>query len=93
MLKAPTLDSLIVTDAELHGGRPTIAGTGITVRAVAGLYKLGLTAEDISGELPLGLAQDYAALAYYHLHREQIEADIRADSEASLMEQLGTLLE
>lgn len=92
MLEAPTLDSLIVKNPELHSGRPTVAGTGITVRTVAGLYKLGLSAEDISGELPLSLAQVYAALAYYHLHTEEIEADIRADSEASLMEQYGSLL-
>lgn len=92
MLEAQTLDKLILKDPKIHSGRPTIAGTGITVRTVAGLYKLGLSAEDISGELPLALAQVYAALAYYHLHTEEIETDIRADSEATLMEQYGPLL-
>lgn len=92
MLAAPTLDSLITQDTALRGVRPVIAGTGITVRTVAGLYKLGLSAEDISGELPLNLAQVYAALAYYHLHTAEIEQDIQSDSEATLMEQYGSLL-
>jgi hypothetical protein len=48
------------------------------------MYKQGLTPEDISGELPLNLAQVYAALAYYHLHTEEIETDILADSEDQL---------
>lgn len=92
MLEAPTLDSLIVKQQELHSGRPTVAGTGITVRAIAGLYKLGLSPEDITGELPLNLAQVYAALTYYHLHTAEIEADIQADSEATLMEKYGSQL-
>jgi len=75
----------IAVDPRLRGGRPIIAGTGTTVRTVAGLYKLGLTAEEIAGELPLTLAQVYAALAYYHLHVDEIEADIQADAESVLM--------
>ena len=62
------LDKMIVKESALRGGRPIIAGTGTTVRTIAELYKLGLAAEDIAGELPLGLAQIYAALAYYHLN-------------------------
>jgi uncharacterized protein (DUF433 family) len=56
---------------------------------VASLYKLGSSAEDITGELPLTLAQVYAALAYYHLHTDEIEADIQADAEESLLKQAG----
>jgi uncharacterized protein (DUF433 family) len=93
MIEAPTLDSLIVKQQQLHSGRPTVAGTGITVRTIAGLYKLGLSPEDISGELPLTLAQVYAALTYYHLHTEEIEADIQADSETTLMEKYGSQLD
>jgi uncharacterized protein (DUF433 family) len=87
MLAIQTIAGLIVKDPKLRGGRPIISGTGITVRAIAGLYKLGLSAEDITGELPLTLAQVYAALTYYHLHTEEIEADTRADAESVLMEQ------
>lgn len=85
MAVAPTIDSLIEKNPELRGGRPVIAGTATTVRAIAGLYKLGLDAEEIATQLPhLELAQIYAALTYYHLNVSEIEADIEADSEENL---------
>ena len=85
MALAPTIDGLIEKNPKLRGGRPIIAGTGTTVRAIAGLYKLGLVAEEIATQLPhLNLAQVYAALTYYHLHVDEIEADIKADSEENL---------
>ena len=83
------LDGLIVKDESMHSGRPVIAGTGNTVRAIAILYKQGSTPEEITTQLPLSLAQVYAALTYYHLHTEEIEADILADSEEALIEQYG----
>ena len=80
-----TIDSLIEKNPKLRSGRPIIAGTGTTVRAIAGLYKLGLVAEEIATQLShLELAQIYAALTYYHLHVDEIEADIEADSEENL---------
>ncbi|MEI2613195.1 MAG: DUF433 domain-containing protein [Candidatus Promineifilaceae bacterium] len=84
-----TIDQLITRNPQLRGGRPLIAGTGTAVRTIAELYKLGYSAEDIAGELPLTLAQIYAALTYYHLYTEEIEADIRADSEAVLKAQFS----
>ena len=85
MAVAPTIDALIEKNPKLRGGRPIIAGTGTTVRAITGLYKLGLVAEEIATQLPhLRLAQIYAALTYYHLHVDEIEADIEADSEENL---------
>ena len=90
MLATNTLDGLILTDPEIHGGRPVIAGTGITVRAIAIMYKQGFSPEEITGELPLSLAQVYAALTYYHLHTGEIEADIRADSEEALIKKLDS---
>lgn len=80
MVAAKTLDGLIVKNPEIHNGRPVIAGTGTTVRAIAIMVK-----QEITGELPVTLAQVYAALTYYHLHTEEIEADIRADSENALI--------
>ncbi len=56
------------------------------------MYKQGLTPEEITGELPLSLAQVYAALAFYHLHTEEIEADIVADSEEALKAEYGDKL-
>lgn len=85
MTLTPTIDTLIEKNPKLRGGRPILAGTGTTVRTVAGLYKLGLAAEEIATQLPhLSLAQIYAALTYYHLHVDEIEADIEADSEENL---------
>jgi uncharacterized protein (DUF433 family) len=86
MIKAQTLDGLIIKDPQLHNGRPVVAGTGNTVRVIVILYKQGYSPEEISGELPLGLAQVHAALTYYDLHTEEIEADIMADSEANLIQ-------
>ena len=85
MSLAITMDALIETRPHLRGGRPIIAGTGTTVRAIAGLYKLGLLAEEMLTQLPhLNLVQIYAALTYYHLHVDEIETDIEADSEENL---------
>jgi uncharacterized protein (DUF433 family) len=39
MLAAETLDGLIVKNPEIHNGRPVIAGTGTTVRAIAIMVK------------------------------------------------------
>jgi uncharacterized protein (DUF433 family) len=85
MTIAATLDSLIEKNPNLRGGRPIIAGTGTTVRSIVGLYKLGLVAEEIATQLPhLELAQIYAALTYYHVNADEVEADIEADSEENL---------
>lgn len=89
MSATKTLDGLIIKDPKLRGGRPMIAGTGVTVRTVVGHYKLGLTPEETADEMGLGLALVYAALAYYHLHQDEIEADILANSEESVMQEFG----
>lgn len=82
------LEGAIIKDPTLRGGRPIIAGTGTTVRTIAALYKLGLSAEEIMDELPLTLGQVYAALTYYQLNSAEIEADIQADSEEALMQEV-----
>ncbi len=79
---AVDIGTLITRDPNIRGGRPIIAGTGITVRRIVGWYKLGMDADEIARQFPhLSLAQIYAALAYYHANREEIEADI-AEEEA-----------
>ena len=89
MTTATWLDGLIIQSAELHSGHPVVDGTGVTVRAIAVMYKQGMTPEDIIAELPTNLAQTYAALTYYHLHTQEVEDDIQADSEAALIAQYG----
>jgi uncharacterized protein (DUF433 family) len=77
------IGTLIDRDPGIRGGRPKIAGTGMTVARIAGWYKMGTTTEEIALEYPhLNLAQVHAALAYYHANRDEIEADI-AQEEAS----------
>ena len=64
----------------MRWGRPRIAGTGVTVRRIVGWYKLGLGPEEIGDRVGhLSPAEIYAALAYYHANREEIEADIAAE--------------
>jgi uncharacterized protein (DUF433 family) len=82
------IGTLIVQTPEIRGGRPRIAGTGVTVRRIVGWYKLGLSPEEIADRIGhLSLAQVYAALTYYHANREEIEADIAAEeAEAERLE-------
>lgn len=78
------IGTLIDRDPAIRGGRPKIAGTGLTVRRIIGWYKMGMTPEEIALEYPhLTLAQVHAALAYYHANREEIEADIAQEDVAS----------
>ena len=86
MTPAVKFENLIVRDPALRNGRPVISGTGVMVRTVAGHYKLGLTPEKIADEMGLELAGVYAALAYYHLNKAEIEADIAANPEVTLMQ-------
>ena len=83
------IGTLIVRSPGVCGGRPRIAGTGVSVRRLAGWYKLGLSPEEIADEFGhLSLAQVYAALAYYHANRDEIEADLAAEeTEAERLEQ------
>ena len=79
----------IVRDPQLRAGRPLIAGSGVTVRTVAGHYKLGLTPEEIADQLELDLAAVYVALAYYQLHQVEIEVDMRANAEEAVQHEFG----
>ena len=87
------IGTLIVRSPEIRGGRPRIAGTGVTVRRIVGWYKLGCSPEETADRIGhLSLAQVYAALAYYHANHEEIEADIAAEEiEAEHLEREHTL--
>ncbi len=84
-----TLEGLIIKNPTIHEGCPIIAGTGVTVRTIVGYYKLGFSPEETADEMELELAGVYAALAYYHLNQADIEADIVANSEESLLNEFG----
>jgi uncharacterized protein (DUF433 family) len=77
------IGSLITRDPALRGGRPILAGTGTCVRTIAIENNRGLSPEEIAAERPpLSLAQVYAALAFYHANKPEIDADIAADEQA-----------
>jgi uncharacterized protein (DUF433 family) len=64
--------------AGICGGAPRVAGTRIRVSQIAILTEQGTSADEIVAAYPhLSLADVYAALAYYHDHREAIEQEIR----------------
>jgi len=78
------IGTLITSTPEVSGGRPRIAGTGVTVQRIVGWYKLGLSPEEIADEFGhLTLAQVYAALAFYHANRDEIEAAIAAEEKSA----------
>jgi uncharacterized protein (DUF433 family) len=79
-MSAPVeIGSLITRSPEIRSGRPHITGTGMTVMRIAGYYQLGMSAEEIRDQIDhLSLAQVYAALAYYHANRAEIESDLDA---------------
>ena len=77
------IGTLIERSPEIRKGRPRIAGTGVTVRRIAGWHNLGLTPEEIAAKVEhLTLAQIHAALAYYHANREEVDDDIAREEEA-----------
>jgi uncharacterized protein (DUF433 family) len=83
MTATATVDigTMITSSPEFRGGRPCVAGTGVTVMRIAGWYKLGMNAEEIAENIYLSPAQVYAALAYYHANRDAIDADLDAEAE------------
>ncbi|MCC6394424.1 MAG: DUF433 domain-containing protein [Bryobacterales bacterium] len=80
MAAVTDIGSLIYSQPGLHGGRPCIAGTGVTVRRIAVLRNMGEGPEEIAANFGrLSLAQVHAALAYYYAHKTEIDADLEAE--------------
>ena len=76
------IGTLIAQTPGICGGRPRIAGTGVSIRRIVGWYKMGASPEEIADQYGhLNLAQVHAALAYYHANRDQMEAEL-AEEEA-----------
>ncbi len=89
MNPSTNIGDLIMCSPDVCGGRPRIAGTGVSVLRIVSWYKLGLSPEEIPDRIGhLTLAQVYAALTYYHANRDEIEADLEAEeAEAEVLEQ------
>jgi uncharacterized protein (DUF433 family) len=77
----PVIGEYIAMKPGFCGGKPHIAGHRVKVQHVAVWHhRMGMTPEEIVATYPsLSLAAVHAALAYYHSHRAEIDADIEAD--------------
>ena len=64
-MTTPTDIKYIVTDPDVYGGRPIIAGHRIAVIDVAVWTQHGMMPEQIAAEYPLTSAEIHAALTYY----------------------------
>lgn len=74
------IGTLIVVDPDFRNGRPCIAGTGMSVHAVARPYSNGEPANEIAADFPdIPPSHIYAAIAYYLANRDAIDADLAAD--------------
>ena len=87
MATAIDIGTLITQSPEVCGGRPRVAGTGVTVMRIAGWHRLGCNPEEIARKTGLTLAQIHAALAYYHANQEATDFDL--DHEASEYDRLA----
>jgi uncharacterized protein (DUF433 family) len=73
----------IVSDPKIRGGQPVIKGTGIRVIDLVA-YHIGtdqMDAAQLAESFHLDRGQVHAALAYYYLHKSELEGDMRAESE------------
>jgi uncharacterized protein (DUF433 family) len=67
----------VISDDSILNGAPIVKGTRTPVRAIAELWKFGVTPEEIGMRLPhVTLAQVFDALSYYQDHCEEIDQDI-----------------
>jgi uncharacterized protein (DUF433 family) len=73
---------VVVSDPEIRGGQPVIAGTTIRVTDLAAYHTLGgMTADQLAAQFDLDLAQVFAVLSYYNRHKAALDAEIRANSD------------
>ena len=83
MASVTEIGGLISRDPKIRGGRPCIAGTGVSVRRIAAWHSMGCTPEEIVSNFGhLSLAQVHAALAYYYANNAEIDADLEAEERA-----------
>jgi uncharacterized protein (DUF433 family) len=77
----PVVGEFIAVKAGYCGGKPHVIGHRIRVQHIAVWHERnGMTPEEIVVTNPtLTLPAVFAALAYYHSHRAEIDADIDAD--------------
>ena len=74
---AEALSRYVMRNSEILSGEPVITGTRTSVRAIVGLWRLGVIPEEILNHLPhLTLAQVFDALSFYLDHQAEIDESI-----------------
>ncbi len=72
-MSTKTLSRYVTSNSEILSGEPIIVGTRTSVRAIVGLWRLGIMPEEILHHLPhLRLAQVFDALSFYLDHQAEI---------------------
>ncbi len=72
----------IVSNPNVCGGKPCIAGTRIRVQDVYVWHLQGLSADEIVSRFPhLTMADVYAALAYYWNRRDEIQRQMQEETD------------
>lgn len=70
---AETSSRYVTRNPEILSGEPIIMGTRTSVRAIVGLWRLGIMQEEILNHLPhLTLAQVFDSLSFYLDHQAEI---------------------
>src|SRR5947209_8838790 len=78
------IGSLIYCDPMFRGGKSCLAGTGMSVHAVASRYLQGQSPEEIAADIPdIPLSHIYAAVTYYLANRERMDAEMAAEAAES----------
>ncbi len=72
-MNANTLSRYVERNSEILSGEPVVTGTRTSVRAIVGLWRLGIMPEEILVHLPhLTLAQVFDALSFYQDNQPEI---------------------
>lgn len=76
--------NLIYRNPKIRGGRPCIVGTDLRVLDIV-ISKIFAerTPDQLAEDYALSMAEVYAALAYYHCNKAEIDEDIREDFKRS----------
>ena len=71
------LSRYVTNNPEILDGEPIVVGTRTPVRAIVGLWRLGIMPEEILSHLPhLTLAQVFDALSFYLDRKTEINESI-----------------
>jgi uncharacterized protein (DUF433 family) len=65
-MNTKSISRYVTRNPKILSGEPIIAGTSTSVRAIVGLWRMGIMPEEIISHLPhLTLAQVFDALSFY----------------------------